>query len=322
MLKSIVRGVFGLVLIVHGLIHLGIIPGGLHGSDGNTGWSGASWLLDRFLPASVIWAIGVVLVAGTVLLYLASGLGLLGAPPLKRRWKGAAIGASLLSLLLFAVTWTGLLPHPTDAIWGPVISSVLLVSLLAAWLLESTILRPTPKVVKHGGIIVYDSFYGNTGQVAQAIADQLRAEGYQAELVNVHRQRVGRLQADFLFIGSPTRFGRMTGRTRGFVEHVGQTIGVNQPVCAFDTYAMEAGKDTEHQPRYVTYGAGPRIRDLLIRNGCSRVYPSVLRCLVTGIKGPLAANALDQAREFTHQFLAAFPVPERAPQEVALRHVR
>jgi hypothetical protein len=144
----ITRLALALVLIVHSLIHLGIIPGGMQGPDGRTGWSGASWLLDRFLDTSIIWAIGVVLVAGTILFYVAGGLGLLGVPFLKRRWKGATIVASVLSLLLFAVTWTGLLPHPSDAIWGPVISGVLLVGLL----LEHTVLRPKARQLEHGGV--------------------------------------------------------------------------------------------------------------------------------------------------------------------------
>lgn len=145
----IARVVLGLVLIGHGLIHLGIIPGGMQGSDGRTGWSGQSWLLDRFLGAPVIWAIGVVLVAGTILFFVAGGLGLLGVPFLKRRWKAATIVACTLSLLLFAVTWTGLLPHPTDAVFGPVISGALLVGLLVDLLLEHTVLQPKP--LRHAG---------------------------------------------------------------------------------------------------------------------------------------------------------------------------
>jgi len=54
----IARAVLALVLIGHALIHLGSIRGGMQGPDGRTGWSGASWLLDRFLDASIIWAIG------------------------------------------------------------------------------------------------------------------------------------------------------------------------------------------------------------------------------------------------------------------------
>jgi hypothetical protein len=136
--------VLGLILIGHALIHLGIIPGGLQGPAGRTGWSGASWLLDHFLSVSIIWAIGVILLIGTILFFVAGGLGLLGVPILKERWKAATIVASILSLLLFAVTWTGLLPHPSDAIWGPVISGVLLVGLLIDLLLEHTLLRPKP----------------------------------------------------------------------------------------------------------------------------------------------------------------------------------
>jgi len=71
--------VLGLVLIGHALIHLGIIPGGMPGPDGRTGWTGHSWLLDQFLDAPVIWVIGVVLVAGTILFFFADGLGLRGS---------------------------------------------------------------------------------------------------------------------------------------------------------------------------------------------------------------------------------------------------
>jgi hypothetical protein len=97
----------------------------------------------------------VVLVAGTILFFVAGGLGLLGVPFLKWRWKVATIVACVLSLLLFAVTWAGILPHPTDAIWGPVISGVLLAGLLADLLLEHTVLRPKPRLVKHGGIVAH-----------------------------------------------------------------------------------------------------------------------------------------------------------------------
>jgi hypothetical protein len=142
--------ILGLVLIGHALIHLGIIPGGMQGSAGRMGWSGHSWLLDQFLAAPIIWAIGVVLVAGTILFFVAGGLGLFGVPFLKGQWKAATIVACVLSLLLFAVTWIGLLPHPSDAVWGPVISGVLLVGLLVALLLEHTVLQSTPRHAPSG----------------------------------------------------------------------------------------------------------------------------------------------------------------------------
>ena len=136
----IARILLGLVLIGHAAIHLGIIPGGIAGPDGRTGWSGHSWLLDPLLGAPVIQAIGVVLMAGTVLFFAAGGLGLLGVPLLKEHWKGTTIVACVLSLLLFAVTWTGLLPHPSDAVFGPVISGVVLLGLLVDLGLARTVL--------------------------------------------------------------------------------------------------------------------------------------------------------------------------------------
>ncbi|MDQ2904495.1 MAG: hypothetical protein M3Y81_13190 [Chloroflexota bacterium] len=141
--------VLGLVLIGHALIHIGIIPGGMQGPAGRTGWSGHSWLLDQFLGAPVIWALGVVLVAGTILFFVAGGLGLFGVPFLKGRWKAATIIASVLSLLLFAVTWTGILPRPSDAVFGPVISGTLFVGLLVEQLLEHTIPRDAQRDVSH-----------------------------------------------------------------------------------------------------------------------------------------------------------------------------
>src|SRR5947209_7348755 len=151
----IARAVLALVLIGHALIHLGIIRGGMQEPDGRTGWSGASWLLDHVLSTPVIWTIAVVLVAGTILFFVAGGLGLVGIPLLKRQWKAETIVACSLSLLLFAVTWTGLLPHPTDAVFGPVISGVVLVGLLIDLLLEHTVLRLKPKLVEHRGLIAH-----------------------------------------------------------------------------------------------------------------------------------------------------------------------
>jgi hypothetical protein len=156
-IRRIALIVLGLVLIGHALIHLGIIPGGMQGSDGRTGWSGQSWLLDHFLSASVIWAIGIVLVIGTILFYVTGGLGLFGVPFPNWRWKAATIVACVLSLLLFAVTWAGILPHPIDAIWGPVISSVLLVGLLIDLLLEHTVLRPKVRHLDHKGFAAHPS---------------------------------------------------------------------------------------------------------------------------------------------------------------------
>ena len=50
-------------------------------------------------------------------------------------------------------------------------------------------------------------------------------------------------------------------------------------------------------------GGGAKERDGLAGRGFA-VYPEVLRCLVTGMKGPLADDALVSARQFARRFLA------------------
>ena len=35
------------------------------------------------------------------------------------------------------------------------------------------------------GLVIYDSVYGNTKKVAEAIAEQIKLDGYDAEMVNL-----------------------------------------------------------------------------------------------------------------------------------------
>jgi ribosomal protein L12E/L44/L45/RPP1/RPP2 len=46
-----------------------------------------------------------------------------------------------------------------------------------------------------------------------------------------------------------------------------------------------------------------KLKDLLPEQGAD-VYPEVLRCLVTSMKGPLVTEALESARAFARRFAA------------------
>jgi hypothetical protein len=70
------------------------------------------------MSAPIIRAIGVVLLIVTVLCFVADALGLFGVPFLKERWEGLIITGAVLSLVLFAVTWTGdIAPFLGDRLW-------------------------------------------------------------------------------------------------------------------------------------------------------------------------------------------------------------
>jgi flavodoxin len=151
------------------------------------------------------------------------------------------------------------------------------------------------------GLVAYDSYYGNTKMVAIAIAKQIKADGHEAELVNLREGIPKQYSADFMFVGSPTRIGKMTRKTKKFIKKINRSTWGTKPIVAFDTY-MKATDASERMRRWTEYGAGYLIHDMLKERGLSVRSPP-LKCLVTDMKGPLAGDALDKAKKYTHDFI-------------------
>lgn len=154
------------------------------------------------------------------------------------------------------------------------------------------------------GIVAYDSVYGNTRKVAETIADQLGTEGHQTELINLRERVPKEIKADFMFIGSPTRIKRMTGKTRRFIKKIDAGRWGSGPICAFDTYGPIPKTEDEMNKasKWLYPGAAGEIQELAKKRGLT-VHPSALRCAVTDIKGPLTSEAPQKAREFVHEFV-------------------
>ena len=171
--------------------------------------------------------------------------------------------------------------------------------------IERTGYRKNKEVEITKGIVAYDSVYGNTKQVAEAIAEQIRAEGHEVELISIKDEGGGASIGDFLFIGSPTRIGRMTKGAKGFVERLDREYWKSRPIVVFDTVGP-LSEDAEKRKKWLSRidkSAAVRMQELAKQRGLS-VHPEVLHIAVTGFKGPLAVDALDMARSFTHQFVA------------------
>ncbi len=81
-------------------------------------------------------------------------------------------------------------------------------------------------------LVVYDSRYGNTQKVANAIGKALGGEVKQ--VVSVDASRV---KADLLIVGSPTHGGRPTEPVRNFLNALPSLHDVR--VAAFDTRVPE-----------------------------------------------------------------------------------
>lgn len=159
------------------------------------------------------------------------------------------------------------------------------------------------------GIVAYDSVYGNTKKVAETIAEQIRAEGHEAELRNVREKYPSPPQGDFMFIGSPTRMAKMTGKTKRFVKKLDVAAWKDKPIVAFDTILpMPAeGADEKEKARaqkWIVNGAAPKLRDLAKARGLN-AREQVLRVTVKETKGPLVDNAIEDTKKFVHEFVTS-----------------
>jgi menaquinone-dependent protoporphyrinogen IX oxidase len=90
--------------------------------------------------------------------------------------------------------------------------------------------------LKMKGIVVFDTSYGNTKTIAEAISETLKESGIEVDLFNV--KDVRKLSAkdyNFLVLGSPTKFGTMSFAIRFFLGKVKSEEWMNKPFAAFDT---------------------------------------------------------------------------------------
>jgi flavodoxin len=84
-------------------------------------------------------------------------------------------------------------------------------------------------------LVVYDSKFGNTKKVAEAIADGLRGHG-PVRLLGLDKlppQNLGTV--DLLFIGGPTQAHAMSARMRQFVDTLEARPATGMVTATFDT---------------------------------------------------------------------------------------
>jgi flavodoxin len=154
-------------------------------------------------------------------------------------------------------------------------------------------------------VVAYSSVYGNTKLVAEAIAELMRVEGIEAELISIDDGMQVTIPGDFMFVGSPTRGGRPTKKARRFLEELNVEAWRNKPIVLFDTVGplpMDSEKRKIWLSR-IDKGAATRMQSQLVERGLS-AHPELLHIAVTGFKGPLAVDALDIAKAFAKKFVS------------------
>ena len=145
-------------------------------------------------------------------------------------------------------------------------------------------------------LVIYDSVFGNTEQIAQAIGNAL---GSQAE-VNI--LRVGNVKPehltglDVLIVGSPTRGFKPTKAITNFLKRIPKNglNGIN--VAAFDTRIALSDIDSHILPVFVKifgYAAGRIAKRLKRKGGILIASPEGF--FVKGKEGPLKDGELERA---------------------------
>lgn len=157
------------------------------------------------------------------------------------------------------------------------------------------------------GVVAFDSVHGNTKLVAEAIAEQVKAEGHEVQLINVRESAPSGVKGDFLFVGSPTRASRATKEAREFVDGLDASWNV-KPVGTFDTVGP-LSKDAEKRKKWMaTIDEGSKNAASKLKEQCDEkgMRASImLHVPVVGWTGPLAPEGQQMAKDFVHRFLSS-----------------
>ena len=139
-------------------------------------------------------------------------------------------------------------------------------------------------------IIIYESRYGNTRQVAEQIAEGMRQiRGTEVTLAEVKQEDLNAVvNFDAILIGSPNHMGRPTRGIRRSIDNLDKLKLDNKKVAVFDTYLS---KDFEKAVKKMEKQIVDKAPGLIL------AAPG-LSIRVDGMKGPISADELPKCKEF------------------------
>jgi flavodoxin len=154
-------------------------------------------------------------------------------------------------------------------------------------------------------LILFRSFYGNTKQVAETMAQQVRALGHECTVQDV-RQKLPDLHGiDFVYVGAPTRMARVNRKALRVLKRLKKKGVSDQAIAIFDTYGpVPTNPEELEKAKNWFYPGAAGIMQKVAKGQGLNVYSEVLRCEVKGMKGPLVDNAIDTAVAFTRGFVS------------------
>lgn len=144
-------------------------------------------------------------------------------------------------------------------------------------------------------VVLYDSAFGNTEQVAQTIAESIGG-AYDVRLLLLDDAApTALIGADLVIVGSPTQGGQPTQKLRMFLAKLPANIFKNVHVAAFDTRFSDKdhGMGVRLLMRVIGFAASKIARSLRAKGGVLIVPP--VGYIVSDKEGPLAEGELERA---------------------------
>lgn len=152
-------------------------------------------------------------------------------------------------------------------------------------------------------LVLYDSQYGNTQKVAQAIRDAVPGK---AELRHMADVEAAALETcDLLFIGSPTQAASYTKGMKAFLEQIDPSALKGRKVATFDTrFPVEAfpNKFLGRLAHLMGFAAPKLARNL--KRGGAVILGKPGDFFVTTVEGPLKEGELERARAWAADIAA------------------
>ena len=140
-------------------------------------------------------------------------------------------------------------------------------------------------------LVVYDSLYGNTAEIAKAIGSGITGE---VKVLPVGEVEPSDLESlDLLIAGAPTQGGRASPPMRDFLNELPKSAVEGVNVAAFDT------RMTTKWVKLFGYAAGKIGKALKKRGG--NLLLKAEPFYVTGGKGPLKEGELERAAQWAKQ---------------------
>lgn len=153
-------------------------------------------------------------------------------------------------------------------------------------------------------VVLYESFFGNTRQIAEAIGNSL-TQNNEVRVRNISEVSWNEItDAEILIVGSATRAFRPCEATKQFLKNIPDNGLKEIKVAAFDTRILLSEIQSKVARYLVDKGgyAAKHIAKALEKKGAELVLPPE-GFFVKGENGPLAEGELERASKWAEQIV-------------------